>query len=106
MVIGILPNATSQVKLPLGKIPMGSCRLGKYPWEVASCENTHGKLPFGKIPMGSCRLGKYPWEAAAWENTHGKLPLGKILKFVYFENWTSLKVTIGLIQGWKTPIFQ
>ena len=27
--------------------------------------------------LGSCHLGKYPWEDAAWENTLGKMPLGK-----------------------------
>jgi len=27
-------------------------------WEVAAWEITH---------LGSCHLGKYPWEVAAWE---------------------------------------
>ena len=44
---------------------MGSCRL-------ANC--IFGKLPFGKIPLGSCHLGKYPWGVATWENSFGKVP--------------------------------
>ena len=24
--------------------------------------------------MGSCHVGKYPWEVAAWENTFFKVP--------------------------------
>ena len=59
-------------------LSFGGCHFGKYPWEVATLENTLGKLPLGKVPLGSCLLGKYPWEVAAWENTLGKLPLGKI----------------------------
>jgi len=46
---------------------LGSCRLGKYPWDVAAWENILGMLP----------LGKYPWDVATWENILEKLPLGK-----------------------------
>ena len=70
-------------KLPFWKILLGKCHLGKYPWEVATWENTLGKLPLGKILLGSCHLGKYSWEVSTWENTLGKLPLGKITLGVY-----------------------
>ena len=32
-------------------------------------QNRLWKLPLGKISQGSCRLGKYPREVAAWEST-------------------------------------
>ena len=36
-------------------------RLGKLHWE-----NTLGKLSLGKIPLGSCHLGKYLWESTKY----------------------------------------
>ena len=36
-----------------------SCHLAKYPWDVAALQNIPGMLPLGKIPLGCCRLGKY-----------------------------------------------
>ena len=41
---------------------------------VSTWENTLGKLPLGKISLGSCHLGKYPWEVAVWERFFGKVP--------------------------------
>mgnify|MGYP000929313377 CR=1 FL=1 len=40
-------------------------RLGQT-WEVAAWEIAH---------LGSCHLGKYPWEVATWEKSFGKLPI-------------------------------
>ena len=37
-------------------------RLGQT-WEVASWEILH---------LGSCHLGKYPWEVAGWKRPFGK----------------------------------
>ena len=34
-------------------------------WEVVAWEIAH---------LGSCHLGKYPWEVAAWEKAFGKVP--------------------------------
>jgi len=42
---------------------LGSFHLGNYLWKVATWENTPGKLPLGKIPLESCRLGKSIWES-------------------------------------------
>ena len=67
------------IKLPLGKIHLGSCRLGKYTWEVVAWKNTFGKLSLGKIHFGKCRLGKYSWEVVAWENIFGTLGTSKYL---------------------------
>ena len=38
-------------------------RLGQT-WVVAAWEIAH---------LGSCHLGKYPWEVSAWENGLGKI---------------------------------
>ena len=34
-------------------------------WAVVAWEIAH---------LGSCHLGKYPWEVAVWENVFGKVP--------------------------------
>ena len=34
-------------------------------WAVVAWEIAH---------LGSCHLGKYPWEVAAWEKDFGKVP--------------------------------
>ena len=39
-------------------------RLGQT-LEIAAWEIAH---------LGSCHLGKYPWEVVAWENVFGKVP--------------------------------
>ena len=44
---------------------MGSCRIAN---------GTFGKLSIRKIPLVSCHLGKYPWEVATWEKSFGKVP--------------------------------
>ena len=36
-----------------------------YIWEVAAREIVH---------LGSCHLGKYPWEVTAWEKAFEKVP--------------------------------
>ena len=40
-------------------------RLGQT-WSAAAWEIAH---------LGSCHLGKYPWEVATWINAFGKVPI-------------------------------
>ena len=37
-----------------------------------------GPSATARTDLGSCYKGKYPWEVATWENTPGKLLLGKM----------------------------
>ena len=53
--IGILTNDKQRLQLALQV-------LGTFP------------KAFFQGRLGSCHMGKYPWEVAAWENAFGKVP--------------------------------
>ena len=58
------PSATA--KQTMGTERCGKLALGKlHSWKVATWENTLEKLPLGKVPLRSCHLGKNPWEVSA-----------------------------------------
>ena len=52
-------DATGGRALRLGRMGQGQT------WEVAALEIAQ---------LGSCHLGKYPWEVADWEKAFGKVP--------------------------------
>ena len=55
-------------RMARGLIAAARTDMGSYRFGNCTCE----KLPLGKIPLGSNHLGKYPWEVTTWENTLGK----------------------------------
>ena len=45
----------------------------RHTWDVAACEIAH---------LGSCHLGKYPWEVATWEKSFEKSILHHIFYII------------------------
>jgi len=58
-------------------------RLGQT-WEVAAWEIPH---------LGSCHLGKYPWEVDTWEKFFGKVPnINKCVIEEYLYFWKKPRI--------------